>query len=64
MIAGANRRPVSLVFYIGGCTFAEITALRFMGESIGHEFIIATTKLINGDSLIDSVIEMDGVHIV
>jgi len=61
---GANRRPVSLVFYIGGCTFAEITALRFMGESIGHEFIIATTKLINGDSLIDSVIEMDGVHIV
>jgi len=33
------------VFFIGGCTFAEITALRFMGELLQQEFIIATTKL-------------------
>eukprot|EP00658_Telonema_sp_P-2_P040793 TRINITY_DN29176_c0_g2_i1.p1 TRINITY_DN29176_c0_g2~~TRINITY_DN29176_c0_g2_i1.p1 ORF type:complete len:460 (-),score=139.15 TRINITY_DN29176_c0_g2_i1:244-1623(-) len=59
---GGNRRPVSLVFFIGGCTFAEITALRFLGELIGQEFIIGTTKLINGDTLMESVIETESPH--
>jgi len=53
--SAGGRRPVTLVFFTGGCTFAEITALRFMGDLIGHEFVIATTKLINGDTLIQSI---------
>ncbi len=29
------RRPVTLVFFLGGCTFAEISALRFLSEHEG-----------------------------
>jgi len=54
---GSGRRPVTLVFFAGGCTFAEITSLRFLGEMLGQDFVIATTKLINGDSLMDSIME-------
>lgn len=48
-----------LVFFIGGCTFAEISALRFLSqqEDSNVEFVIATTKLINGTSFINSIIE-------
>jgi hypothetical protein len=44
---------------LGGVTFAEMSALRFLSESISHprDYIIATTKLINGSTLIDSVTE-------
>ncbi|XP_066144491.1 vacuolar protein sorting-associated protein 33A [Euwallacea fornicatus] len=50
---------VVLVFFIGGCTFAEISALRFLSqqEDSNVEFVIATTKLINGDSFLKSIIE-------
>ena len=54
---GAGRRPVTLVFFAGGCTFAEITSLRFLGEMIGQDFVIATTKLINGNTLLESTME-------
>lgn len=54
---GSGRRPVTLVFFAGGCTFAEITSLRFLGEMIGQDFVIATTKLINGDTLMESIME-------
>ncbi|XP_044738294.1 vacuolar protein sorting-associated protein 33A [Chrysoperla carnea] len=45
-----------LIFYIGGCTFAEISALRFLTQQddTNYEFLIATTKLINGNSFINS----------
>ena len=44
-----------LVFFLGGVTFAEIAALRFLGKVKGVKFIIATTAVINGDSLIESI---------
>lgn len=50
---------VILVFFIGGCTFAEISALRFLSqqEDSNVEFVIATTKLINGDTFLKSIID-------
>lgn len=50
---------VILVYFIGGCTLAEISALRFLSqqEDSNVEFVIATTKLINGDTFIKSIIE-------
>lgn len=46
-----------LVFFIGGCTFAEISALRFSSqqEENNCEFLVATTKIINGKSLLKSL---------
>lgn len=50
---------VILVFFLGGCTFAEISALRFLSkqEENNVEFLIATTKLVNKNSFLDSFID-------
>ncbi|XP_055963142.1 vacuolar protein sorting-associated protein 33A [Sorex fumeus] len=54
---GENR--VTLVFFLGGVTFAEIAALRFLSqlEDGGTEYVIATTKLMNGSTWIESLME-------
>ena len=48
----ANKK--TLVLFIGGCTFAEISALRFLSqqEESNTEYLIATTSIINGNSFI------------
>jgi hypothetical protein len=50
---------VILVFFVGGCTFAEISALRFLSQQDENnvEFVIATTKIINKNSFLSSIIE-------
>lgn len=47
-----------LVFFIGGCTFAEISALRFLSQQDENnvEFIIMTTKIINKDSFLENIL--------
>lgn len=52
---------VILVFFLGGCTFAEVAALRFLAQEDSNvEFIIATTKLINKNTFLDSFIDTEG----
>jgi len=48
---------VVLVCFVGGCTFAEIAALRFLAaqEDNNVEFLIATTKVVNKHSFLDSL---------
>ncbi|KAG8232713.1 hypothetical protein J437_LFUL013306 [Ladona fulva] len=50
---------VILVFFLGGCTFAEISALRFLSQQDDSsvEFVIVTTNLINGNTFIESLME-------
>ncbi|XP_078360973.1 vacuolar protein sorting-associated protein 33A-like isoform X2 [Oculina patagonica] len=50
---------VTLVYFIGGCTHAEISALRFLAqqENSPTDYLVATTKIINGKSLIESIME-------
>lgn len=47
----------TLVVFVGGCTYAEISALRFLSthEDSNSEYLIATTSVINGTSFIESV---------
>ncbi|XP_008140897.2 vacuolar protein sorting-associated protein 33A isoform X1 [Eptesicus fuscus] len=54
---GENR--VTLIFFLGGVTFAEVAALRFLSqlEDGGTEYVIATTKLMNGATWIESLME-------
>ncbi|WAQ99914.1 VP33B-like protein [Mya arenaria] len=52
---------VVLVYFIGGCTYSEIAALRFLGKQTGYQFIIATTSLYNGSSLLETVMEKSQV---
>ena len=51
-------RRVVLVYFIGGCTFSEINALRFLGEKSGgkYSYIVATTNLIGPSAMIDSMV--------
>lgn len=42
----------TIVFFLGGCTFTEIAALRWMSKQTkGRKFLIATTGIINGTSV-------------
>lgn len=57
-ISQSDILRVILVFFVGGCTYAEISALRFLQAQDEHnvEFVVATTKLINKNSFLKSII--------
>lgn len=50
----SDETKKTLVVFIGGCTYAEISALRFLSqqEDATQEYMVATTSIINGNSLI------------
>lgn len=46
-----QRKKKILVYYIGGVTFAEIAAIRFLNTLFpDKKFVVATTSIINGNS--------------
>ncbi|KAG0358173.1 hypothetical protein BG005_002644 [Podila minutissima] len=56
----ANGQPkISLVFFLGGCTFTEISATRFLASQEGgqRDFVICTTQILNGNTLMDSIVQ-------
>ncbi|BDA43254.1 Vacuolar protein sorting-associated protein 33A [Coccomyxa sp. Obi] len=55
----SRKRRVIVVVFIGGVTFAEIAALRFVGSrpEVNCTFVTATTKLINGTSLLENIVD-------
>ncbi|CAE6076289.1 unnamed protein product [Arabidopsis arenosa] len=57
-----GRRSIVLVVFIGGVTFAEISALRYLAskEGMAYDMIIATTKIVNGATLIETFMEKLG----
>ena len=59
--AAPRGRRIVLVMFLGGVTFAEIAALRFISSrpEVNCAFLVTTTKLINGASLLDSFVDDD-----
>ncbi|EPQ61414.1 hypothetical protein GLOTRDRAFT_82875 [Gloeophyllum trabeum ATCC 11539] len=56
LVQGRDRTTTTVVFFLGGCTYTEIAALRWVGrQNKGRNFLIATTGIISGNSLVDSV---------
>ncbi|KAK6192041.1 hypothetical protein SNE40_003590 [Patella caerulea] len=57
--SSTGEQRVTLVFFLGGVTYAEIAALRFLAQQDegGTDYLIATTKIINGSRLIDTLKE-------
>jgi len=53
-----GHRSLVLVVFIGGVTFAEIAALRFLSaqEGMGYDFLVATTKVVNGNTILRPII--------
>ena len=52
-----------LVVFIGGVTFAEISALRYLSvkDIVQCDFLIATTAIVNGSSLLSAFVDEDAV---
>lgn len=50
MMNDSQKKKV-LVYFVGGVTFSEIAALRFLNQQPGSKvrFLIATTQIINGN---------------
>jgi hypothetical protein len=53
MVVGAQSgSTTTVVFFLGGCTYTEIAALRWMSKQTkGRKFLIATTGIINGNTV-------------
>ncbi|KAF6033144.1 VPS33B [Bugula neritina] len=45
-----------VVFFLGGVTYSEIAALRFLGHKYGNRFLILSTNIITGDRFISQTL--------
>ncbi|KAK7115615.1 vacuolar protein sorting-associated protein 33B-like [Littorina saxatilis] len=54
---GQHSPRTVLVYFLGGCTFSEVAALRTLAQREKLQIIVATTAMITGPSLLDSVCE-------
>eukprot|EP00461_Guttulinopsis_vulgaris_P004383 UN04385 len=52
-----KQKPVCLVYFLGGATYAEVAMLRFLSEKPSHKYtyIVATTKMTNAKHLINDL---------
>ncbi|KAI3988311.1 hypothetical protein MKX01_012100, partial [Papaver californicum] len=57
-----GRRSLVLVVFVGGVTFADISALRYLSaqEGMAYDLIVGTTKMVNGHSIIETFLETIG----
>lgn len=54
----APKKKKILVYFVGGITYAEIAAIRFLQNiQPGYKFVIATTSIINGET---ALTQMEG----
>mmetsp|Transcript_18874 Transcript_18874/g.31201 ORF Transcript_18874/g.31201 Transcript_18874/m.31201 type:complete len:660 (-) Transcript_18874:838-2817(-) len=51
------KKPTMLMVYVGGVTYMEIAALRFLSKraSFPYHIVVVTTKVINGSALLQSL---------
>ena len=50
----AAKNPTTLFFFIGGVTFSEVSALRWLSKSEGRNYVVASTAMTNGNTLLKS----------
>ena len=62
---GGRKKKLTLVLFLGGVTYAEISALRFMGEhDPNRQYMVATTKISNGSTMLETMLEQtDGLTV-
>ncbi|KAL3419013.1 Sec1 family protein [Phlyctema vagabunda] len=59
ILSGSGEKKLVFVVFLGGITFTEIAALRFIAqkEEGRKQIIICTTSIINGNRMMDAAIE-------
>ncbi|XP_078285992.1 vacuolar protein sorting-associated protein 33B isoform X2 [Rhinoraja longicauda] len=55
--SNSSMQKVVLVLFLGGCTFSEIAALRFLGKEKGCRFVFVTTAITNSFRMLESLFE-------
>ncbi|NXG22893.1 VP33B protein, partial [Grallaria varia] len=53
----SESQRIILAVFLGGCTFSEIAALRFLGKERGCKFIFLTTAITNSARMMEAMIE-------
>ncbi|KAM9586415.1 vacuolar protein sorting-associated protein 33B [Trichechus inunguis] len=56
--ASSESLRLILVVFLGGCTFSELSALRFLGREKGYRFIFLTTAVTNSARLMEAMSEV------
>jgi hypothetical protein len=53
------RREVAVVYFLGGCTYSEVSALRWLGQQLRPpvDFVVASTHMTSGDQIIESLMQ-------
>jgi len=58
LLTGSGEKKTALVVFLGGITFTEIAALRFIAKKEPRkQIIICTTSIISGNRIMDAAIE-------
>ncbi|RDL34724.1 Sec1 family protein [Venustampulla echinocandica] len=59
LLTGSGDKKTVLVVFVGGITFTEIAALRFIAkkEEARKQIVICTTSIISGNKMMDAAIE-------
>ncbi|PIA17538.1 Sec1-like protein, partial [Coemansia reversa NRRL 1564] len=52
-----EKAPATLVVFLGGSTSTEVAALRRLSQQHGHRYVVATTQMLNGNALLDPLIQ-------
>ena len=55
----SSPHRVVLVYFIGGVTYSEINALKFLGSKLDCHFIIATTDIVNWKKLLQNFVAFE-----
>lgn len=64
VLEGRGGKKTTIVFFLGGITFAEIAALRFVAkqEEERRNIVICTTSVLSGDKMMQAAIDLSEVH--
>ncbi|XP_077450947.1 vacuolar protein sorting-associated protein 33B isoform X2 [Stigmatopora argus] len=54
--AKTEDQRIVIVMFLGGCTYSEISALRFLGREKGYKFIVVTTAITSSSRLLEALL--------
>ncbi|KAG0763593.1 hypothetical protein G6F57_004678 [Rhizopus arrhizus] len=55
---GLQHGKTTIVFFLGGCTHTEVSAIRFLAQhDEGRDYLVATTQMLNGNTFLTPIIQ-------
>ncbi|KAI8342285.1 Sec1-like protein [Chlamydoabsidia padenii] len=55
---GLQHTKTTVIFFLGGCTHTEVSAIRFLAQhDESRDYLVATTQMINGNTFLEPIIE-------